>query len=139
MADIENATKSEIVGGAEDLNVEPAISVEEYEKLLDQYNSNLTEGEVVKGKVLQVSNSEVVVDVGYKSEGMIALEEFRNEEGNINVQAGDTVDVLLEKTEDKNGYLVLSREKAEKMYHWDRLGEFMMEIYSSAVDGDSAN
>ena len=113
MVDIENATKSLIVGGAEDLNVEPAISVEEYEKLLDQYNSNLTEGEVVKGKVLQVSDSEVVVDVGYKSEGMIALEEFRNEEGNINVQAGDTVDVLLEKTEDKNGSSSISGKSRE--------------------------
>ena len=123
MADIESATKSQIGGGAEDSNVEPAISVEEYEKLLDQYNSNLTEGEVVKGKVLQVSDSEVVVDVGYKSEGMIALEEFRDEDGNINIQAGDTVDVLLEKTEDKNGNLVLSREKAEKMKVWDQIEE----------------
>ena len=64
-----NNAESLLEGG--EIAQEDAIPADEYEKLLDAYNSNITEGEVVKGKVLQVSDSEVVVDVGYKSEGMI--------------------------------------------------------------------
>src|SRR6186713_2888742 len=99
-----------------------SISAEDYERLLDMYDvsfKNFAEGEVVKGTVLQVSESEVIVDVGYKSEGMIALEEFRDENGQIVVKTGDSVDVLIEKTEDRDGYVVLSKEKAEKMKVWD--------------------
>lgn len=116
-----NNAESLIEGG--DIAQEDFIPAAEYEKLLEQYNTNITEGEVVKGTVLQVSDSEVVVDVGYKSEGMININEFRDENGVITVQAGDTVDVLLEKAEDKNGHLVLSREKAEKMKVWDVIEE----------------
>jgi small subunit ribosomal protein S1 len=99
-----------------------ALDPEEYERLLDMYDvsfKNFAEGEVVKGIVLQVSDSEVIVDVGYKSEGIIPVDEFRDENGKISVKPGDTVDVLLEKTEDKEGYVVLSKEKAEKMKVWD--------------------
>ena len=95
-----------------------AMDPEEYERLLDMYDvsfKNFAEGEVVKGVGLQVSESEVIVDVGYKSEGIIPLDEFRDETGKISIKVGDTVDVLLEKTEDKEGYVVLSKEKAEKM------------------------
>jgi small subunit ribosomal protein S1 len=101
---------------------ETSVDPEEYERLLDMYDvsfKNFAEGEVVKGIVLQVSESEVIVDVGYKSEGIIPIDEFRDETGKINVKAGDSVDVLLEKTEDKEGYVVLSKEKAEKMKVWD--------------------
>ncbi len=99
-----------------------AMDAEEYERLLDMYDvsfKNFAEGEVVRGVVLHVSDSEVIVDVGYKSEGMIPVEEFRDENGQLNIKPGDIVDVLLEKTEDKEGYVVLSREKAEKMKVWD--------------------
>src|SRR5262249_47608034 len=71
---------------------------EEYERLLDMYDvsfKNFAEGEVVRGVVLQVSDSEVIVDVGYKSEGIIPVEEFKDETGKIAVKPGDTVDVLL--------------------------------------------
>src|SRR5262245_41660719 len=102
--------------------VEAPIDPEEFEKLLDMYDvsfRNFAEGEVVRGVVLQVSASEVIVDVGYKSEGIIPIDEFRDENGQIGVKPGDVVDVLLEKTEDKEGYIVLSKEKAEKMKVWD--------------------
>jgi len=110
--------KKPIEGGAADETVDP----EEYQRLLELYDNsfrNLSEGEVVKGTVLKVTPSEVVVDVGYKSEGMIPIEEFIDENGHVAVQPGDTVDVLLERTEDRDGYVVLSREKAEKMKIWD--------------------
>jgi len=103
---------------------EPTMDPQEYARLVELYDSsfrNIAEGEVVKGTVLKVSDSEVVVDVGYKSEGMISVDEFRNENGEVTVQAGDLVDVLLERTEDRNGHVVLSRENAEKMKIWDEV------------------
>ena len=106
----------------DDRTQDGGMAAEEYERLLDMYDvsfKNFAEGEVVKGVVLQVSESEVIVDVGYKSEGIIPLDEFRDETGKISIKVGDMVDVLLEKTEDKEGYVVLSKEKAEKMMVWD--------------------
>jgi small subunit ribosomal protein S1 len=96
----------------------------EFESMLNAYDDsfrNMAEGEVVKGTVLKVTESAVVVDVGYKSEGLIPIHEFLDENGEVTVQAGDTVDVLLERTEDREGYIVLSREKAEKMKIWDEV------------------
>src|SRR5437870_13437712 len=100
------------------------IDPEEYARLLDVYDNsfrNIAEGEVVKGTVLKVTASEVIVDVGYKSEGIIQIAEFLDENGEITVQAGDIVDVLLERNEDREGHVVLSREKAEKMKIWDEV------------------
>src|SRR5947207_7844457 len=100
------------------------LAPDEYARLLDVYDSsfrNIAEGEVVKGTVLKVTPSEVIVDVGYKSEGIIAIGEFLDEGGEVTVQPGDIVDVLLERTEDREGYVVLSREKAEKMKIWDEV------------------
>jgi len=106
------------------LDSDDQVDPEEYAKLLDIYDNsfrNIAEGEVVKGTVLKVTPSEVIVDVGYKSEGVIALQEFIDEQGQVTVQPGDIVDVLLERTEDREGYVVLSREKAEKMKIWDEV------------------
>src|SRR5215204_1031283 len=97
---------------------------QEYAALLDLYDNsfrNLAEGEVVKGTVLKVTANEVVIDVGYKSEGVIPVEEFLDETGQVIVREGDVVDVLLERTEDREGHIVLSREKAEKMKIWDEV------------------
>jgi small subunit ribosomal protein S1 len=100
------------------------MDADEFARMLSLYDSsfrNIAEGEVVKGKVLKVTNSEIVVDVGYKSEGVIAVSECLDEAGEITVRPGDVVDVLLERTEDREGHIVLSREKAEKMKIWDEV------------------
>src|SRR5881394_1244250 len=89
--------------------------------IYDESFRNMAEGEVVKGTVLKLTDTAVVVDVGYKSEGLIQINEFLDENGQITVQPGDTVDVLLERTEDREGHIVLSREKAEKMKIWDEV------------------
>jgi small subunit ribosomal protein S1 len=97
---------------------------QEFAAMLEIYDDsfrNMAEGEVVKGTVLKVTETAVVVDVGYKSEGLIQIHEFLDEHGNVTVQPGDTVDVLLERTEDREGHIVLSREKAEKMKIWDEV------------------
>src|SRR4051812_26563635 len=82
--------------------LEDQVDPQEYARLLDLYDNsfrNIAEGEVVKGTVLKVTPSEVIVDVGYKSEGIISVDEFVDETGQITVQPGDIVDVLLERTE----------------------------------------
>jgi small subunit ribosomal protein S1 len=97
---------------------------DEYARLLEMYDTsfrNIAEGEVVKGKVVKVTQTHVIVDVGFKSEGLIAIEEFIDESGQVTAQPDDIVDVLLERTEDREGYVVLSREKAEKMKIWDEV------------------
>jgi small subunit ribosomal protein S1 len=96
----------------------------EFARLIDLYDNsfrNIAEGEVVKGTVLKVTATEVVIDVGYKSEGVIAVDEFLDETGQVIIREGDVVDVLLERTEDREGHIVLSREKAEKMKIWDEV------------------
>ena len=94
---------------------------EDYQKLLDLYDEsmrNLTEGEIVPGRVIGVTSNSVIVDVGYKSEGLIPIEEFTDREGRLTVATGDEVDVLLEKTEDLEGHVLLSRIKAQRMRRW---------------------
>lgn len=98
------------------------MSRDDFEKLLDAYDvsfRNLAEGQVVKGKILKVLPNEVIVDVGYKSEGIIQIQEFTDSDGNVSVSEGDAVDVLLEKHENREGYVVLSKEKAEKVRVWE--------------------
>ncbi len=94
---------------------------EEYRKLLDLYDEsmrNLTEGEIVTGRVIGVTSNAVIVDVGYKSEGLIPIEEFTDRGGEMAVKVGEEVDVLLEKTEDLEGHVLLSYSKAQRMRRW---------------------
>ena len=108
----------------ESMQVDQEMTPQEYEHLLAQYENsfkNLQEGQIIRGRVLTVTPSEVIVDIGYKSEGMIPVSEFTDFSGNVMVKPGDAVDVLLERTEDQNGYVVLSKDKAEKMKVWDEV------------------
>ena len=81
----------------------------------------LREGDIVAGTILKVGKDNVVVDIGYKSEGVISLHEFINAEGNIAANAGDHVDVLIESKENEDGLVILSKEKADKLKVWDEI------------------
>src|SRR6266550_5783303 len=88
---------------------------ETYEQLLDQYGGHkFAQGDVMKGTVLKITDTDVVVDIGYKSEGVIPVSQFKDGD-RITVKVGDIIDVLLEDTEDVDGHIVLSKEKAEKV------------------------
>ncbi|MDP3275900.1 MAG: 30S ribosomal protein S1 [Deltaproteobacteria bacterium] len=91
-----------------------------YEQSLAQQDS-IKEGEIVNGTVLRVTKDNVVVDIGFKSEGVIPLSQFIGAVGEITVKAGDKVDVLVESREDENGLVLLSKEKADKMKVWDEI------------------
>ncbi len=94
---------------------------ESLEKLLDLYGGirKFAEGEVLTGKVLKITSTDVIVDIGYKSEGMIPIRQFEDSSGQLTVAEGDTVDVFLEHAEDYEGHIVLSKEKAEKVKIWE--------------------
>ena len=81
------------------------------------------EGEVVRGTVMKISGEQVIVDIGYKSEGQIDLSEFRDGRGEILVKAGDEIDVMIESTENDMGSVVLSKHKADMMRAWDKISE----------------
>src|SRR5438445_5089850 len=80
---------------------------------------DIEEGEVVRGRVVEVRDSEVLVDIGYKSEGTIAIEEFRHA-GTL-PKVGEEIEVYLESKEDSEGLIVLSKDKADKIKVWDAI------------------
>ena len=92
----------------------------EYEAVYDKTLSTIAEDQVVKGTVIQMTNREVVINIGYKSEGVVSLNEFRY---NPNLKVGDVVDVYVESTEDKKGQLVLSHKKARALNSWERVNQ----------------
>jgi small subunit ribosomal protein S1 len=95
---------------------------ENYEQLLDQYGARkFAEGEVMKGTVLKITDTDVVVDIGYKSEGVIPVTQFIDPSGRVTIKVGDYIDVLLEDTDDGDGHVVLSKEKAEKVKVWEEV------------------
>lgn len=98
---------------------------DEKEKLVELYDNTLTsiaDHEVIKGKVVSKSKKEVVVNIGYKSEGVVSTSEFRY---NPDLETGDEIDVYVESTEDPSGQLVLSHKKARMLRAWDNVNEAM--------------
>jgi len=75
----------------------------------------------MKGTVLKITDTDVVVDIGYKSEGVIPVSQFIDPSGQLAIKVGDVIDVLLEDTEDGDGHIVLSKEKAEKVKVWEEV------------------
>ncbi|HJO03467.1 MAG TPA: 30S ribosomal protein S1 [Acidobacteriota bacterium] len=99
--------------------IDPEVMMQLYECSLQ----DLTEGEVVNGNVLEVRENDVLVDIGYKSEGLVDINEFRDPLGEVLVSAGDLVEVLLVRREDQNGNIIVSKDKAEKMKVWGKIEE----------------
>jgi small subunit ribosomal protein S1 len=100
-----------------------AYSEKERNNLEDLYNNTLntvTEKEVLQGKVISLNKREVVVDIGYKSDGIVSLNEFRY---NPDLKVGDEVDVYIESLEDKKGQMILSHKKARATRSWERVNE----------------
>jgi small subunit ribosomal protein S1 len=88
------------------------------EALKQSGRSLVAQGEIVKGTVIELRSKEVLVDIGYKSEGIIPLGEFLDPN---HIKVGDEIDVLIEKLENKEGTVVLSHEKAEFKKNWDKI------------------
>lgn len=91
------------------------------EEMYEQSLNRLKEDEIVKGIVIQVTKDFVLIDVGYKSEGQISIGEFADEKGKIDIRVGDEIDVYIEKSENENGMVVLSKEKADQFILWEEI------------------
>ncbi|NTV82544.1 30S ribosomal protein S1 [Chlorobaculum thiosulfatiphilum] len=92
--------------------------IEQMESLYTSTLSEITEEEIVKGKIVSISNKDVTIDVGFKSEGIVSLLEFRDDD---EIKVGDEVEVYLENIEDKMGQLILSKRKADVLRIWDKI------------------
>jgi small subunit ribosomal protein S1 len=110
---------------AEELNEEKE-TIQDRHDFMEMYEENLKsirEGKVVKGEIVQIDKEFVLVDIGYKSEGQIRVDEFTNLRGRLTAKVGDEVDVVLVRKENKDGRIILSKEKAAKVKLWDRIEE----------------
>ncbi len=95
-------------------------SGKEFESLFEQFtkDQDIKAGDVVSGKVVEVQSDYVLVDINYKSEGLVPIDEFRILDGVRQVKAGDTVEVLIDRIENDNGMIGLSKNKADMMRAW---------------------
>ncbi len=97
----------------------------ELEKMYDGTFSSINKGEIISGIVVNINNKDVVLNIGFKSDGLVSLSEFRD---TPDLKVGDEVDVFVESQEDANGQLVLSRKRAKTQKSWERI--------NSALDND---
>jgi small subunit ribosomal protein S1 len=111
---------------ADEQNLNPPGSVDEtdYEQLIEDYTHFAPphEGELLEGRVVKRHETDVIVDFGYKSEGLVPIEQFIQPDGTIQVQVGDTIDVMVDRQGiQPEGYILLSHEKASRLRSWDNL------------------
>jgi small subunit ribosomal protein S1 len=115
----ENQKSKALAGGQKEVDEAPEESMEYW--MSRGVSGDIEEGEVVRGRVVEVRDSEILVDIGYKSEGTIAMEEFRHA-GSL-PKVGDEIEVYLESKEDNEGLIVLSKDKADKIKVWDAISK----------------
>jgi len=112
------AAKSDPLSGSAQNSGE---SMESVMNLYEESFKRFAEGEVVTGRIISVDKDYVLVDIGYKSEGQIRTHEFKNDDGNISAEIGDSVEVMVEWWDDEEERVVLSREKASNIKTWDAI------------------
>jgi small subunit ribosomal protein S1 len=102
-----------------------SVSGQDFSAMLENYEKESAvskqEGEIVRGTVVGITEQYVLIDIGYKSEGVVAREEFLDRSGNLTVKRGDEVDVLIQSLENQDGYAVLSRARAVQQQSWEKL------------------
>src|SRR5215831_8937090 len=114
----DNRKARSLAGAQREVTDAPEESMEDW---FNRGVGDIEEGEVVRGTVVEVRDSEVLVDIGYKSEGTIAIEEFRHA-GSL-PKVGEEIEVYLESKEDSEGLIVLSKDKADKIKVWDAISK----------------
>jgi small subunit ribosomal protein S1 len=113
-----------IESSADASDADGEFSMEDFGKILAEHEqshrSEISEGEVVKGRVVKISDQNVIIDVGFKSEGIVAIGEFKDGE-QITIHPGDEVDVYVKQLENSEGYVELSRADAVRMQSWEQI------------------
>ena len=114
---------------------------EDFQTLYEESLTAIEEGQILKGTVIEITPDHITVDVGYKSEGQIPMQEFLRRNRKVDVKVGDQIDVFLEKKDNEEGLLILSKEKADRVNVWrdisrsSREGETMEGEVVSKVKG----
>ena len=114
---------------------------EDFQTLYEESLTAIEEGQILKGTVMEITPDHITVDVGYKSEGQIPMQEFLRRNRKVDVKVGDQIEVLLEKKDNEEGLLILSKEKADRVNVWrdisrsNREGETMEGEVVSKVKG----
>ena len=116
----ETDTASAIEPSAEETPPAPE-TMENFMELYEESFKRFAEGEVVKGRIISVDKDHVVVDIGYKSEGQISINEFKDDKGEVNAKVDDQVEVMVEWWDDEEEVVVLSKEKAAKIKVWEAI------------------
>src|SRR5438132_12894785 len=96
-------------------------SEDEFKKYIELYEKTfnvIKENEIAKGKVVAISGNDVLIDIGFKSDGRVSIDEFPDPD---NIKIGDEVEIFVEKIEDKEGQLVLSRKRADVIRNWEKI------------------
>ncbi|MBU4376284.1 MAG: S1 RNA-binding domain-containing protein, partial [Candidatus Omnitrophica bacterium] len=122
--------QSETAGGEDIQKVTPeqsaSMSRDEMALLYEATIKDIKEGQIVKGKIIEIRLKDVVVDIGYKSEGILPMSEFPDPS---KLKIGDEIEVFLDSKENENGCIVISKQKADKLQGWER-------IISTCKEGD---
>jgi small subunit ribosomal protein S1 len=105
----------------EEMKNSPPGGANDFAALFEESLRTVKPGGVVKGRVVGITATHVLIDVGYKSEGQIPLAEFLDRQGNLQVKVGDQVDVFFDSPEGENGGIVLSRQRAENIKVWEEI------------------
>ena len=121
MGSLDPSTSAVMAGMDDTIALNDVGSPEELERLYEESLKHIQEGEIVRGRIVQIDRDAVLVDVGYKSEGIIDLAEFPDYGRDL--QVGQEVDVLLEEKEDREGQVILSKEKANRIKIWDDISK----------------
>jgi len=115
----ESNSEEQIATGSKKEGAE--ASMDDLMDLYEESFKRFAEGEVVTGRIISVDKDHVLVDIGYKSEGQIRINEFMDERGQVSAQPGDRIEVMVEWWDDENEVVVLSKEKAEKVKVWEEI------------------
>jgi len=114
--------------------VEDSTPREDFQTLYEESLKTLEEGQILRGIVVDITPDHVMVDVGYKSEGQIPMQEFLKRDKKVDVKIGDRIDVLLERKESEEGLLTLSKEKADKIKVWKEISRSCRE--GEVIEGE---
>jgi small subunit ribosomal protein S1 len=132
----DDESMSKYFSSASDGDDEDDFGEDSFRELFEksEESKSIQEGELVTGEIVMIGKEHVLVDIGYKSEGQIRINEFIDADGNMTAKVGDKVDVLLEKREDDDGRIILSKEKAAKIKIWDEIKQIYEE--DKTVEGE---
>ena len=112
-------TEQSLEGSSKDTSKGPGDSMESVMDMYEESFKRFAEGEVVTGRIISIDKDQVLIDIGYKSEGQVRIQEFLDENGNITADVGDTIEVMVEWWDDEDERVLLSKDKAANIKIWE--------------------